>query len=109
MVSRVFWSIISKALKVCSTLSVTIKMVFSIGVMDFNGSRHIATTCGQMQVATECHDLVHLRACLTCFILENKGSLGTMATEYNDSFRLIRDRIWQSSITGKTLGIILSS
>ena len=41
MVSRVVWGIISKALKESSTLSVTIKMVHSIGVGGFNCSWHI--------------------------------------------------------------------
>lgn len=94
----------------------------------------ITTTCDQMQVATEYHDLVHLRACLTCLSWDHKWSLGTMTTEYYDSVRFIRDHNgslgtmateyndyfvwlatimdhlaeWQSNITGKTQGIILS-
>lgn len=51
----------------------------------------ITTTCDQLWVATKYHDLVHLRACLTCLIWDHKGSRGTMTTEYCDSVRCIRD------------------
>ena len=140
MVSRVVWGIISKALKESSTLSVTIKMVHSIGVGGFNCSWHITVGLLMDHNVIKCNwppitttQFIYLLVKLAWFettkdhlalwppspaiqfawfettmdhLTQWPPSTMTHFVWFEDTMDHLAE--WQSSITGKTLGRILS-